>query len=131
MAILLADVMVSLVLFSVIKSECKSELDVEVSSLPDMVPTMNWDMTGCDLPDSFTDTSTGWHRVLHSCSSYSRTRHIEAITRQPLRMSHRACNCWFFVISNTFDGLIFNIYIYIQYQINCRLLINYSCICPN
>ena len=50
-----------IVVFSVIKSECKSEMDVEVSTVPDMVPVMNWDMTGCELPDSLTDTSTGWH----------------------------------------------------------------------
>ena len=41
------------------KSECEGEMDVEVSTLPDMVPVMNWDFTECDQTDSFLDTSTG------------------------------------------------------------------------
>ena len=28
--------------------------------------------------------------------------------RQPLQMAHRACNCWFFFISNKFNVLMFN-----------------------
>lgn len=42
---------------SVIKSECESEMDVEVST-PDMVPVMNWDLTECEQADNFLDTST-------------------------------------------------------------------------
>ena len=30
------------------------------------------------------------------------------IARQPLLMADQACNCWFFFISNKFNGLIFN-----------------------
>ena len=41
------------------KSECESEMEVEVSTLPDMVPVMNWDLTECDQTDNFLDTSTG------------------------------------------------------------------------
>ena len=31
-----------------------------------------------------------------------------SIARQPLLMADQACNCWFFLISNTFNGIIFN-----------------------
>ena len=31
-----------------------------------------------------------------------------SIARQPLLMADQACNCWFFFISNKFNGLIFN-----------------------
>ena len=31
-----------------------------------------------------------------------------SMARQPLLMADQACNCWFFFISNTFNGLIFN-----------------------
>ena len=30
-----------------------------------------------------------------------------SIARQPLLMADQACNCWFFFISNKFNGLIF------------------------
>ena len=31
-----------------------------------------------------------------------------SIVRQPLLMADQACNCWFFFISNKFNGLILN-----------------------
>ena len=31
-----------------------------------------------------------------------------SIARQPLLMADQACNCWFFFISNKFNGIIFN-----------------------
>ena len=32
-----------------------------------------------------------------------------SIARQPLLMADQACNCWLFFISNTLNGLIFNV----------------------
>ena len=45
-------------------------MDVEVATLPDIVPVMNWDLTGCEQPDTFLDTSTGWniHSVIYTNS---------------------------------------------------------------
>ena len=60
-----------------------------------------------------TDT---WH------SPSSRIRHIETITRQPLQMAHRACNCWLFCISNEFNVLRNMEYDITYYKTNCRLL---------
>ena len=40
---------------------------------------------------------------------YSRISHIETITRQPLQLADRACNCWFFYyISYKLNVPIFN-----------------------
>ena len=45
---------------------------------------------------------------LRNKSPYSQNHHVETITRQPLQMADRVCNCWFFFISNKFNVLIFN-----------------------
>ena len=41
-------------------------------------------------------------------SPYSRILHIGTTTRQLLLIADRECNCWFFFISNKFNGLIIN-----------------------
>ena len=43
-----------------------------------------------------------------------------SIARQPLLMADQACNCWSFFITNTFNGLIFNMEYDIQ--LNIRII---------
>ena len=47
-----------------------------------------------------------FHILFLQYSPYSRIRHIEMITRQPLLIADRACNCWLSFISNILAGQI-------------------------
>ena len=75
-----------------------------------------WSMSGLSNVRSAVKTTVSrsgglafiWFNVFIFYLPYSRIRHIETITRQPLQMADRACNCWFYFICNKFNVLIFN-----------------------